>query len=163
MSTDVSELALAAKLGECLLAKQWYCAVAESCTGGKLSAAITDVAGSSQWFDRGFITYTNQSKMDMLGVRSEILTSHGAVSEPTVRAMAEGALVSSSVDITCAISGVAGPGGGSVEKPVGLVWFAWSVRGGLTEAMSYCFKGGRFAIRLQAVSAALNGLILRCT
>lgn len=163
MPADVSELTLARKLGDCLLTRQWHCAVAESCTGGRLSAAITDVAGSSQWFERGFITYTNQSKIDMLGVPGEILTLHGAVSEPTVRAMAEGTLAFSSADITCAISGVAGPGGGSIEKPVGLVWFAWSLRDGVTEAMSYCFKGDRFAVRTQAVYAALNGLITRCT
>jgi len=144
MPSDRSELTLARELGECLLARQWHCAVAESCTGGRLSAAMTDVAGSSRWFERGFITYTNQSKIDMLGVSDEMLTLHGAVSESTVRSMAEGALARSSADITCAISGVAGPGGGSVEKPVGLVWFAWSLRGGLTEAISYCFKGVSF-------------------
>lgn len=163
MQSDCVEITLANKLGKRLLAKGWRCAVAESCTGGRLSAAITEIPGSSQWFERGFITYTNQSKMDMLAVSNAILTTQGAVSEATVRAMAEGALTASLADITCSISGIAGPGGGSIEKAVGLVWVAWSLRDGATQATSYCFKGDRFAVRTQAVHAALNGLIMRCT
>jgi len=156
------ELELARKLGEQLLEHHWYCAVAESCTGGRLAAAITEIPGSSKWFDRGFITYTNQAKIEMLCVADTILSRDGAVSEATVRAMAIGALTVSEADLTCAISGVAGPGGGSIEKPVGLVWIAWASRDGVIEASSYYFKGDRFAVRTQAVEAALNGLIKCC-
>lgn len=162
MSVNQTELELAQELGEQLLAHHWYCAVAESCTGGRLAAAITEIPGSSQWFDRGFITYTNQAKIDLLGVADTILSTDGAVSEATVRAMAIGALKESDADLTCAISGVAGPGGGSIEKPVGLVWIAWASRDGVTEAASYYFKGDRFTVRTQAVEAALDGLIKCC-
>jgi len=157
-SNEQTELRLARQLGELLTAGHWVCAVAESCTGGRLAAAITDIAGSSEWFDRGFITYSNQSKMDMLGVRQENLTANGAVSEEVVYAMAEGALSASTADLTVAISGIAGPGGGSIEKPVGLVWLAWAGRQFKTEVQFYHFKGDRLTIRSQAVCVALDGL-----
>ena len=155
-----SELALARHLGDVLVKRGWFCAVAESCTGGRLAAAITEVPGSSKWFDRGFITYTNQSKMDMLGVSQEQLDLEGAVSEMVVREMAEGALSVSQADITVAISGIAGPAGGSADKPVGLVWFAWSLRHGPTHTESYCFQGGRTAVRTQAVAIGIERLIM---
>jgi nicotinamide-nucleotide amidase len=153
---------LAKQLGACLKQRMMTCAVAESCTGGRLAAAITDVAGSSEWFDRGYITYSNQAKIDMLSVPAEILITAGAVSKKTVCAMAQGALHASGVDLTVAVSGIAGPSGGSEEKPVGLVWLAWAQRTGEAEATSFHFSGDRIAIRLQAVIFALQGLIERC-
>lgn len=150
---------LAEALGQRLRRHQWRCAVAESCTGGLLAAAITDIAGSSAWFERGFVTYTNQSKIDMLMVPSEILLSCGAVSEETVCAMAKGASVMAKVPVSVAISGIAGPTGGSVEKPVGTVWIAWVVGARPIHAMHYLFEGTRKEVRQQAVHAALTGLI----
>ncbi|MDP3706085.1 MAG: CinA family protein [Legionellaceae bacterium] len=150
---------LAIELGKCLLKRHARCAVAESCTGGSLAAAITDGPGSSQWFDRGFITYSNEAKQQMLGVSSDTLTRFGAVSEETVRAMAEGALQASDAQYTVAISGVAGPDGGSDEKPVGTVWIAWTSHAKATNAQRYLFQGDRTAIREQSVDEALRGLI----
>lgn len=125
MSYQKRILELSEKLGKVLVKNNLRCAVAESCTGGGLAAAITDVAGSSQWFDRGFVTYTNGAKEELLAVPTHVLVSEGAVSESTVRAMAEGVIVHSEAQISAAISGIAGPGGGSMEKPVGTVWIAW--------------------------------------
>ena len=154
---------LAEKLGNILLQKKLHCAVAESCTGGLLSAAITDVAGSSEWFERGFITYTNLSKQEMLSVPASILSIHGAVSKATVQAMAAGVLTHSQADASIAISGIAGPSGGTLEKPVGMVWIAWATptRANLPSmhAECYVFKGDRAAVREQSVIAALEGLI----
>ena len=135
------------------------CAVAESCTGGSLAAAITDIPGSSQWFDRGFITYTNESKQQMLGVPEPMIASFGAVSEAVVRAMAEGVLANSRADVSVAISGIAGPGGGSLEKPIGTVWIAWAFNTQPTSAQCFLFPGDRLAIRQQAVLAGLDGLL----
>lgn len=154
-----TEYYLARILGKALLARHWQCAAAESCTGGRVAAAITDISGSSQWFERGFVTYANQAKIDMLGVSAELLNKEGAVSEAVVRAMAEGALTFSQADVVVAITGIAGPNGGSVEKPVGLVWFAWAQRGGITSTQAFHFKGDRSLIRQQAVHVALEGLI----
>lgn len=151
--------ALASKLGDLLLARQLRCTVAESCTGGSLSAAITDISGSSQWFDRGFVTYSNISKQQMLGVSSCVLASDGAVSEAVVRAMAEGALAASTANLGVAVSGIAGPDGGSPEKPVGTVWFAWASESSPTQTQRYLLVGDRLAIRQQAVNIALEGLI----
>jgi len=148
---------LASQLGEGLLSKKLRCAVAESCTGGGLAAAITDISGSSQWFDCGFVTYTNDAKQQLLEVPESVLATYGAVSEQTVCAMAEGALQARGVDITVAISGIAGPTGGSVQKPVGTVWIAWA--GHKTHATCFLFKGTRQAVRQQAVEAALSGMI----
>ncbi len=150
---------LAEKLGHVLLKNKVRCTVAESCTGGSLAAAITDIAGSSTWFDRGFITYTNKAKQDMLAVPEKVLSMQGAVSEATVIAMAEGALALSDAEISVAISGVAGPGGGSPEKPVGMVWIAWAMHTKTTKAECYLFKGDRLDIRAQSVLVALKGLI----
>jgi nicotinamide-nucleotide amidase len=133
-------------------------ATAESCTGGWVAKLITDIAGSSAWFDRGFVTYSNDAKMEMLGVDPDILRTHGAVSEATVRAMAEGALGRSNARLAVAISGIAGPGGGSAGKPVGTVWFAWAEHGAETRSARYHFDGDRDAVRRQAVAEALRGL-----
>ncbi len=151
---------LAAQLGERLLEKGWSFACAESCTGGWVAKVATDISGSSAWFDRGFVTYSNAAKQDMLGVDPWTLAEHGAVSEAVVREMAEGALARSEAALTVAISGVAGPGGGSAEKPVGTVWLAWSGLGE-TEARCEHFPGDRDAVRAQAVMAALSGLLAR--
>ncbi len=134
-------------------------AAAESCTGGLVAAAMTDLAGSSDVFERGFVTYSNESKQEMLGVSPEVIERHGAVSGPCVQAMAEGALKNSRADIAVSISGVAGPGGGSPEKPVGLVWFGCALSGRETHTESHVFTGNRAEIRSQAVQKALELLI----
>lgn len=134
-------------------------ATAESCTGGWVAQELTSIAGSSVWFDRGFVTYSNAAKEEMLGVSAEIIKNHGAVSEQVVRAMAEGVLAKSSASISVSISGVAGPGGGSAEKPVGTVWFAWAEAGQETEVQKYCFEGDRESVRKQAVRVALQGIL----
>ena len=152
---------LAEQLGERLRHARQMLACAESCTGGFVSKVITDVAGSSEWFDRGFVTYTNEAKQELLGVPAQTLTEHGAVSEPTARAMAAGAIRHSQAAITLAITGVAGPGGGSLEKPVGKVWFAWARRDGRVEAEARQFAGNRDQVRRQAVAHALAGVLSR--
>ncbi|MCW8908924.1 MAG: nicotinamide-nucleotide amidase [Sedimenticola sp.] len=134
-------------------------ATAESCTGGWVAKVLTDIAGSSEWFDCSFVTYSNQAKQSMLGVRAETLEMHGAVSEAVVREMVAGALARSRADLALSISGIAGPGGGSPEKPVGTVWFAWQ-RAGM-EAVTAChrFDGDRDAVRHQAVVVAMRGAL----
>jgi len=134
---------------------------AESCTGGWVAKLLTDIGGSSAWFDRGFVTYSNAAKQEMLGVPEATLTAHGAVSEATVCAMAEGALAHSRGDLAVAISGIAGPTGGSAEKPVGTVWLAWARRGAPAEAKHCLFAGDREAVRAQAAAEALRGLMAR--
>ena len=156
-------LALAARLGSALLARRWKVATAESCTGGLVAGVITDVAGSSGWFDRGFVTYSNEAKVEMLGVGIETLTAHGAVSEPTAREMASGALARSGADLAVAVTGVAGPSGGSVEKPVGLVWFAWAQCDGKVDSASRRLAGNRREVRQAAVAVALEGLVSRAS
>lgn len=151
--------ALAAELGEALLARGWQLAAAESCTGGWLAQAVTAIAGSSNWFDRGFVTYSNEAKQDMLGVRADSLAQHGAVSEAVVREMVVGALAHSRADLALAISGIAGPTGGSAEKPVGTVWIAWGLRDGAQRAQCFRFDGDRAAVRRQSVIAALQGAL----
>lgn len=156
----VNELeALAATLGEALSARGWLLATAESCTGGWVAEAVTAIAGSSSWFDRGFVTYSNEAKQEMLGVQVATLAQHGAVSEAVVREMAEGALVRSRADLALAISGIAGPTGGSAEKPVGTVWIAWGTRAGEQLARCFHFDGDRTAVRRQSVAAALQGAL----
>jgi len=150
--------ALAERLGAALQARGWTAATAESCTGGLVAGAITDVAGSSAWFDRGFVTYSNAAKEAMLGVGAGLIDEHGAVSEPVARAMARGAIERSGADVAVAITGVAGPGGGTIAKPVGLVWFAFALRSGALDASSRRFDGDRAAVREAAVAFALEGL-----
>jgi nicotinamide-nucleotide amidase len=160
VSVDAAIESLARMLGQSLLVKRAVCATAESCTGGLVAGAITDIAGSSAWFDRGFVTYTNEAKQDLLGVPDAVLREHGAVSEATARAMAEGALSRTLGHLTVAVTGVAGPSGGSPEKPVGMVCFAWAGKGLPTTAITRYFPGGRADVRRAAVVAALEGLIV---
>lgn len=154
---------LAERLGAALRARHWTVATAESCTGGLIAGAITDIAGSSEWFDRGFVTYSNEAKMEMLGVRAETLAAHGAVSEPTAREMAMGALQRSGASIAVAVTGIAGPAGGTPAKPVGLVCLAWARRGAPVEAHTEHFPGDRAAVRAATVDRALEGLIERAS
>jgi nicotinamide-nucleotide amidase len=151
---------LAAKLGAALLQRGFMIATAESCTGGLVAAAITSVAGSSDWFDRGFVTYCNQAKHDMLGVPLELIEQHGAVSEEVARAMAEGALTCSHARVALSITGIAGPGGGSDAKPVGLVWHGFAVprhdAAPALHSISKHYAGDRAAIRSQACAFALT-------
>jgi nicotinamide-nucleotide amidase len=132
---------------------------AESCTGGGVATAITRISGSSKWFERGFVTYTNIAKKEMLGVSQKTLGNYGAVSEEVAREMAAGALNRSHADVSVSVTGIAGPTGGSRIKPVGLVYFAWGVRGGPIQTRVFRFKGDRVAVRMQSVAVALQGLI----
>jgi nicotinamide-nucleotide amidase len=158
---DDALLKLAAEVGAALKARDWMLTLAESCTGGGAAEAVTAVPGSSGWFERGFVTYSNQSKIEMLGVSPKTLKEDGAVSESTVREMARGALVHSHARIAAAISGIAGPDGGTPEKPVGTVCFAWAADKHLESETVY-FKGNRKKVRRQAVEYALRG-VLRLT
>lgn len=151
---------LAAKLGSLASRQGVRIATAESCTGGLLAGAITDIPGSSGWYERGFVTYSNEAKMEDIGVPQSTLARFGAVSEQTVRAMAEGALAASRAQWAVAVTGVAGPDGGSPEKPVGTVWFAWA-RKGVTQAVLHRLAGDRAAVRQASVGIALQGLIDR--
>ena len=150
---------LAAQVGAALHAHGMLLATAESCTGGGVACAVTEIAGSSAWFERGFVTYSNQAKVDMLGVASDTLDRFGAVSEATVREMVDGALRHSQAHIALAVSGIAGPGGGSKEKPVGTVWFAWGIKDGASVARLHQLVGNRAEIRVQAVRIALQGVL----
>ncbi|MCO6414456.1 MAG: CinA family protein [Thiogranum sp.] len=150
-----------AALADYLQRRRERLATAESCTGGWVAKVCTDRAGSSAWFDRGIVTYTDQSKQDLLGVSADTLNCHGAVSEQTVREMVAGILARSSAQWGLAISGIAGPGGGSEDKPVGTVWLAWAGPGDWQVTRRYRFDGNRDAIRRQAVAAALDGLLER--
>jgi nicotinamide-nucleotide amidase len=145
---------LAAELGAALVSRGWSLATAESCTGGWAAQVVTAIPGSSAWFDRGFVTYSNEAKLDMLGVGPDTLERFGAVSEETVRAMAEGALRASRAQAAVAISGVAGPTGGSESKPVGTVCFAWALGGRTTVSATRHFDGDRRAVRMQSVDYA---------
>lgn len=154
---DITELAR--KLGRAAKRRRVEITTAESCTGGGLAAAITRISGSAKWFDRGFVTYANDAKRELLGVSQRTLKEHGAVSEPVAREMARGALDRSPSDVAVAITGIAGPTGAAPGKPVGLVWFAWAVRGGTVQSRRFVFEGNRTAVRMQAVAVALQGLI----
>lgn len=159
---SMSELEiLAERLGGALLSRGEWLAVAESCTGGWLAQSVTAIAGSSAWFDRGFVTYSNTAKVEMLGVPETTLERHGAVSEATARAMAQGALLRARADWSVAITGIAGPSGGSPDKPVGTVCFAWAQKDGACEARTCYFAGDRRSVREQSVAHALNGLLER--
>jgi nicotinamide-nucleotide amidase len=158
-ATDPALYKLAERVGQGLLARHWRLALAESCTGGWIAKVITDVPGSSGWFERGFVTYSNTAKVDLLAVPQALLDSHGAVSPETVNAMAAGALRHSRAEIALAVSGIAGPEGGSPDKPVGTVWLAWTVRGRPGHSRCYTFPGDREAVRRQAVAAALEGVL----
>jgi nicotinamide-nucleotide amidase len=150
---------LAEQVGTALKAQGMMLATAESCTGGGIAQALTDISGSSAWFERGFVTYANDAKIEMLGVQQSTLDAHGAVSEATVREMAIGALAHSHAHISLAVSGVAGPTGGTAEKPVGTVWFGWAFRDGEVYTHLHHLAGDRAAVREQSVEIALNGVI----
>ena len=135
-------------------------ATAESCTGGLIAGACTDVSGSSDWFERGFVTYSNAAKTELLGVPADLIAQHGAVSEPVVRAMVQGALAHSHAQVAVAVTGVAGPTGGSADKPVGTVWFGWATPAG-TFTEHQRFDGDRAAVRAATVRHALAGLLQR--
>lgn len=150
---------LAIELGGKLRARGWMLATAESCTGGWVGQLLTSLPGSSEWFERGFITYANAAKIEMLGVSEEILAAYGAVSEQTAAAMAAGALKHSHAQAALAISGIAGPGGGTPQKPVGLVCYGWALADGTVMSSTCRLDGDREEIRSRAVAAALRGLI----
>lgn len=152
---------IANRVGEQLKTTGLLLATAESCTGGWVAQAVTSVAGSSEWFERGFVTYSNEAKRELLGVRGETLERHGAVSEETAREMAAGALASSRAHLAVAITGVAGPTGGTPQKPVGMVCFAWALRGGAVESATRHFDGDREAVRRQSVMFGLQGVLDR--
>ena len=141
-----------------LLARRHMLATAESCTGGMIAATCTDLSGSSQWFERGFVTYSNEAKAEMLGVPPGLIEQHGAVSEPVARAMADGALTHSRAQVSLAVTGVAGPTGGTETKPVGTVWFAWCVNGETHSEMQH-FAGDRAAVRTATLRYALKRLL----
>ena len=148
----------AEKLGAMLLERGWSVTTAESCTGGWIAKVLTDVAGSSQWFMRGFVTYSNEAKVDMIGVPEAVLAEHGAVSEAVVEAMANGAASQAGAELAVAVSGIAGPGGDVPGKPVGTVWVAWRSPA-RTQTHEFRFDGDRESVRRQSVAAALEGLI----
>lgn len=157
--TEDTLYALAERVGQTLKERKLMLATAESCTGGGVGEAITMVPDSSHWFERGFITYTYISKREMLGVNSDTLGRHGAVSESTVREMVAGALERSHAQVAVAVSGTAGPGGGTPEKPVGTVCFAWGIKGGAVASETRYFAGDRQAVRKQSVVHALHGVL----
>jgi len=157
MDTELGQFAF--HLGELLRAKGLTIAAAESCTGGWVAKVLTDIAGSSVWFDRGFVTYSNASKYEMLGVRQELIEAEGAVSEAVVREMVRGAIANSAADLALAVSGIAGPGGGTPDKPVGTVWFAWGQSNIALVTRLVRFEGDRDRVRRQAVLTALLGAV----
>ena len=146
------------QLADLLLKKRWYLATAESCTGGMIAAACTDLAGSSAWFERSFVTYSNAAKTELLGVAADLIAQHGAVSEAVARAMAQGALAKSRAQVAVSVTGVAGPTGGSASKPVGTVWFGFATPAGVVTE-TRLFAGDRAAVRQATVLHALRRLI----
>lgn len=160
---DDAIAALVRRLADAMRRRGWRLATAESCTGGLIAAACTDLAGSSDWFDRGAVSYSNAAKTDLLGVAPALIAAHGAVSEQVARAMAAGMLERSAADLAVAVTGVAGPGGGSAAKPVGTVWLAWARRDRagrpVIEAQREQFAGDRAAVRHATVVRALQGLL----
>jgi len=162
MTSDVELASFSRSLGERLRVKRRKLALAESCTGGWIAKCVTDVTGSSQWFERGFVAYSNRAKQDLLGVAAQTLLQFGAVSPQVAAEMVEGALLRSSADLALAVTGIAGPDGGSGDKPVGLVWFAWRIRGRDLKVMEQRFAGDREAVRRRAVGYALQRLIEEC-
>ena len=156
---DDAILAAARTLVDALRARGWMLATAESCTGGGIAHAVTAIPGSSAVVDRGFVTYGNDAKVEMLGVDPALLAHHGAVSEPVAIAMADGALRASRADVAVAVTGIAGPDGGTAAKPVGTVCFAWATLDGLRESATHRLDGGRAAVRAASVALALDRLI----
>ncbi len=154
--TNTDDLVLA--LAQAMRQRTWRMATAESCTGGLIAAACTAVSGSSDWFERGFVTYSNEAKVQMLGVDASLIARHGAVSEEVARAMAEGVLAHAPVQLSVAVTGIAGPGGATPGKPVGTVWLAVACAGASTQAWRLQLQGDRGAVRAQTVSQALKRL-----
>jgi nicotinamide-nucleotide amidase len=149
---------LVSQLSNVLFANGWMLATAESCTGGWLAKVCTDLAGSSGWFERGFVTYSNEAKQDMLGVKAATLAQHGAVSEAVVAEMAAGVLLHSRAQLALSVSGIAGPGGGTLSKPVGTVCFGWASKNGEAHTETCHFTGDRDAVRWQSLEYALRGV-----
>lgn len=160
---DAALRALAERLGEALRHQHLMLVTAESCTGGWIAKTVTDIAGCSDWFDCGLAAYSYEAKQALLGVRPETLMEHGAVSRETVLEMVSGALIHSGASIAVAVTGIAGPSGGTVDKPVGTVWIGWKRRGGYPRAEVFQFAGDREAVRRQTVVAAINGLLKSLT
>lgn len=152
---------LSRRVGQTLASAGWKLVTAESCTGGWVAQVVTATAGSSQWYERGFITYSNEAKRELLGVRPETIQTYGAVSEATAREMADGALRASRAQVALAITGIAGPAGGSAEKPVGTVCFSWLLPESGLASSTERFEGDRATVRRSAVVFALEGLIAR--
>jgi len=150
---------LASELGQRLRTRQLMLATAESCTGGWVSKVVTDIPGSSSWFDRGFVTYSNGAKQDMLGVSAAAISDHGAVSKEVALEMAQGALAHSSAGVAIAVTGIAGPDGGTEDKPVGTVCFAWALEGQEPSSQRVQFAGDRNEVRHQSVRLALERLL----
>lgn len=147
------------ELARRLLAKHWCMATAESCTGGGIAYALTQIPGSSDWFECGLVTYSNAAKHELLGVSLDLIAKHGAVSEAVAVAMATGVIARYPVDVSVAVTGIAGPGGGSVDKPVGTVWFAWAGREITTQTRLMHFDGDRQAVREQAIQFVILELL----
>ena len=165
MSAPIAPEALASSalcmaLAHALSTRGWMLATAESCTGGLIAAHCTELAGSSLWFERGFVTYSNAAKTELLGVPADLIATHGAVSEPVARAMAEGAAHRARTQLAVAVTGIAGPSGGAVDKPGGTVWLAWWANGQLSSEC-HVFGGDRAAVRAATVQRALQGLLAR--
>ena len=160
LSADASTAqVMAERLGQALLAARQMLVTAESCTGGGIAWLITSIAGSSQWFERGIVAYSNAAKQELLAVGHDVIATYGAVSEQTAAAMARGVLETSHADISVAVTGIAGPEGGSEEKPVGTVCFGWSRRDGETRTTRVVFEGDRRQVREQAILMAIEGLL----
>ena len=159
----MSDSAPVNRLADALRARDWMLATAESCTGGLIAAACTDLAGSSDWFERGFVTYSNAAKHELLGVDEALIGTHGALSEPVALAMAQGALARSRAQLAVAVTGIAGPAGGTPDKPVGTVWIAWAVQGAPAHAVCHHFDGDRAQVREATVRDALAGVRRRLT
>ena len=157
-NTELSTQQVCDLLADSLLKRHWRLTTAESCTGGLIAAACTDLAGSSNWFERGFISYSNEAKTELLGVDAALIAREGAVSESVVRAMAHGAVQHSRAQVAVAVTGVAGPSGGSREKPVGTVWFGWATPAGVVSEIRH-FDGDRAQVRAATVAHALHRLV----
>lgn len=157
-NSEHSTPALVGLVADLLQKQRWMLATAESCTGGLIAGACTELAGSSAWFERGFVTYSNEAKTELLGVDAALIAAHGAVSEQVAHAMTLGALAASRAQVALAVTGVAGPTGGSAEKPVGTVWFGWSV-GGKVRTERRRFDGDRATVRAATVAHALHTLV----
>jgi nicotinamide-nucleotide amidase len=164
VTVDAAVSMLVAQLADALLARRWRLACAESCTGGLIAAACTERAGSSEWFERGVVSYSNEAKVALLGVPASLIAAHGAVSEAVARAMAEGIARSSGADLAVSVTGIAGPSGGTPAKPVGTVWFGFALRrDGIVEVQAehHRFDGDRAQVRRASVRHALQGLLQR--